>query len=268
MKASSENCFTLITGSSSGIGKALAEACARRGMNIALVALPGVELLETVDYLRSTYRVKVYHIGVDLTQPQACETVLQWIHHHELSVNMLINNAGIGCTGAFENFSSDFYQKQIQLNVIALTLLTRLLISELKKHPKAYVYNVGSLSGFFFVPFKDVYAATKSFVITFSESLRHELKDTGIHVSVLCPGGVISNPEAARRIKHHGWFAQASALTCEQVAEEAMIKLLQKKSVVIPGRFNRLLLFLDKIVPAFITNRIIQSEFKRCAMAL
>ena len=87
-------------------------------------------------------------------------------------------------------------------------------------------------------------------------------------MSVLCPGGVISNPEAARRLKHHGWFAQASALTCEEVAEEAIVKLLQKKSVVIPGHWNRFLMLLDKIVPSFISSKIIQSEFKKCAMAL
>ncbi len=268
MKLSTKDVFTLITGASSGIGKALAEACARRGMNLALVALPGAELSETADYLRYTYHVKVYHLGVDLTQAEACEEVLEWINQHHLPVNMLINNAGIGCTGAFETFSSEFYFKQIQLNVVALTLLTRLMFSELKKHPKAYIFNVGSLSGFFSVPFKDVYAATKAFVISFSESLRHELQDTGIHVSVLCPGGVNSNAETAKRLKHHGWFAQASALTCEQVAEEAIEKLLQKESVVIPGRWNRLLMMLDKIVPAFITNIIIRSEFKRCAMAI
>jgi short-subunit dehydrogenase len=95
-------------------------------------------------------------------------------------------------------------------------------------------------------------------MISFSESLRHELRDTRIHVNVLCIGGVISNPEKAKRFRHPGWFAPASALTCEQVAEEAIIKLLQKKSVVIPGRWNRFLIMIDKVVPAFITNKIIQ----------
>ncbi|MGB3073746.1 MAG: SDR family NAD(P)-dependent oxidoreductase [Chitinophagales bacterium] len=268
MKQIESSTFTLITGASSGIGKALAESCAQRGMNLALIALPGIELRETVEYMHYTYGVKVFHLGIDLTQPAACELVVEWIHRHQLQVNMLINNAGIGCTGGFEKFSSDFYQRQIQLNVVALTLLTRLMINDLRQNSQSYILNLGSMSGFFFVPFKDVYAATKSFVITFSESLRHELKHTGIHVSVLCPGGVISNAETALRLSHHGWLAKASALTCEEVANEAINKLLRKKSIVIPGALNRLMMVLEKIVPAFITNKIVAAEFKKCAMAL
>ena len=168
---------------------------ARRGWNLILVALPGKELIETEAYLIDKYDVKVHSYGADLTCIENCKDIYEWISLKNYKINKLINNAGLGSSGLFQDISADIYIKQIQLNVTALSLLTRLLVEDLIANRPSYILNVGSLAGFCFIPYKSLYTATKSFVNTFSLSLKEELVDEGICVSALCPGPVATNDE-------------------------------------------------------------------------
>ena len=244
----SDQYFTLITGASEGIGKALAEYCAQLGFNLVLIALPGDTLKSAEEYLKSKYKIEVYSLGIDLTSYDAGHRVINWLDKNNISVNMLINNAGCSSIGYFDEISCDNYLKQIQLNIISLTCLTRQLIKRLKSNQPAYILNVGSIAGFFMVPYKAVYGATKSFVISFSLSLREELASSGIKVSVVCPGGVTSNHHAIRRKTKHGWIGRMSYLNPEQVAEAAIKGLFRNKRIIIPGFINRLLFFLNQIL--------------------
>ena len=182
--------YTLITGASDGFGKALAIECARRKMNLVLVALPGPELANLAKFIRKNFRVDVKIFEKDLTCEPHCYDLLLEILHSNLHVNILINNAGIGNTQVFSETSPEFFKRQIKLNVIATTLLTSLFIPELKKYGPSYLLNIGSLSSFFYLPKKQVYGATKSFIYFFSKCLRHELEHENISVSVACPGGM------------------------------------------------------------------------------
>jgi hypothetical protein len=257
--------YSLITGASAGIGRAMAEACARRNMNLILVALPGKELNETADYLRCEYGVRVEVFACDLTQQDACRQLVRQINEKNLCINMLINNAGVGCSGAFDHYPASFYEHQILLNVMSLTILTRLLIENMKKLEEAYIMNVASMFGFFYPPFKDVYAATKSFVITFSRSLRQELKHSPIHVSVLCPGAVRTNKETCQRLDRHGWWAKKSAMMPGEVAEAAIKRMLRNKAIIIPGLINRIFLMLDRLLPSIIKEKVLDSELRTFA---
>ena len=194
------------------------------------------------------YKIKVYSLGIDLTSEDACLRIINWLDKNNISVNILINNAGFGDTGNFDEIPCDNYLKQIQLNIVTLTVLTRRLINRLKNNGPAYILNVGSIAGFFMVPYKTVYGATKSFVNSFSLSLREELAPLGINVSVLCPGGVSSNHQAIQRKTKHGWIGRMSFLTPEQVAKAAIIGLFQNKRVIIPGFINRMLFRLNHIL--------------------
>lgn len=261
-----KNYFALITGGSTGIGRSIAVSCARRGMNLILVALPEQCLDETAQYLRSSYHISVETYGCDLSEPESCTGLVNWIRKKNLQVNVLINDAGIGCTGAFEHFSESFYEKQIKLNVIAPTLLIRSLIGDMKKNGGGYIMNVGSLAGFFSIPFKDVYAATKSFVNNFSRALRSELKHSGIQVSVLCPGGVRTNKQVTAYLDHHSWIANQTTVSAEEVGEQAVAKMLAGKAVIMPGLLNRIMYRLNKLVPRSITEGIAKSEFRKVAL--
>src|SRR6266487_958335 len=185
--------YTIITGASDGFGKALAIECARRKMNLILVALPGAELYYLASFIERNFFIDVKVFEKDLTKEVDCHDLHSQVLKAGLKVNMLINNAGIGNTQVFTETLPELFKQQIKLNVLATTLLTSLFIPELKKHGPSHILNVGSLCSFFYLPKKQVYGATKSFIYFFSKSLRRELKQKNISVSVVCPGGMNTN---------------------------------------------------------------------------
>jgi short-subunit dehydrogenase len=255
--------YTLITGASEGLGKALAIECARRRMNLVLVALPGSELHSLAAFIRRNYFVGVLSIEKDLCRDESCRELFNEISSLDLNINMLINNAGIGGTGLFENGSIDLYEKQIRLNVLATTLLSRLFIDMLKRNHSAYILNVGSMASFFCLPKKQVYGATKSFIYFFSKTLRMELKQNNIHVSVLCPGGMNTNPAVTLLNKTGSYISRLSIMNPEEVAPLAIDGLLKGKPVIVPGRMNRAFLVLDKMLPEKIKDLLTGSTMKK-----
>lgn len=254
--------YTLITGSSNGIGKALALECANRGMNILLVALPGNELNELTILIRDKYKVKCEALGIDLSKHDSVKEVYEWVKTSVYNVNILINNVGLGSRGAFEKTSLEFYTTQIQLNITTTCALTRLFIDDLKNNAPSYILNTGSLGGFFAMPHKSVYAASKAFVYTFSLSLALELKDVGVNVSVLCPGGTDTNANVRASNADLKGLAKTSVLQPEQVAREAISQMLKGKVRIIPGGINKLSYYAGRIIPGFIKNHLVKQAFR------
>ena len=254
--------YTLITGASEGLGKALAIKCAEQNMNLILVSLPGIELYQLACYIRRRYNVKVCEFETDLSLESNCFSLWKIIKENNLPVNMLINNAGIGGTRDFSETDFNIWQKHIQLNITGMVYLTHLLLPELKKHPHSYILNVSSLAVFFYLPKKQVYGATKSFIYFFSKSLRRELKPDNVHVSVLCPGGIDSNP-LLYLVNHRSTnIARSSSMTPEQVAIIAINGLLKRKERIIPGKWNRFFICLDKILPSFIKENLVRKQVR------
>jgi short-subunit dehydrogenase len=242
--------YTLITGGSEGIGRALAEDCAKRGMNILLVALPAPQLEKTAQYIRDTYHVKTEYLGVDLTQANAPYEVHDWTQQKGYAVDVLINNAGFGYAGAFAEYASpEFFDKLMQLNMRALVLLNRLFIPELQKHPKAYLMNLGSMSSFQPVPYQAVYGASKAFIYNFTRALRTELAHSNISVTVMCPGGTNTNPINKARNEDLKGLAKRSILNPEDIAPKAINAMLKGKAQVVTGRINRIILAISKLIP-------------------
>ena len=254
--------YTLITGASSGIGKALAKECAARKMNLLLVALPDKDLENFQNEIQKNYKVYCYVLGLDLTEEHSFCKLYKWVKENGFSINILINNVGIGSKGNFENTETSFYEKQLQLNVRATTMLTRLFIDELKINAPSHILNLGSMGGFFTIPGKTVYSASKAYVYYFSRSLRLELKPHNILVSVLCPGGTDSNHKTIAINKELKGFAKWSILQPEDVAKEAIEKMLKGKPRIIPGFLNKLSYHISRITPEFIKTLIVSNAFK------
>ena len=250
--------YTLITGASEGFGKALALECASRNMNLVLVALQGPELNCLENFIKRNYEVDVVCIAKDLCQDDACYEVFCEVQNLDLQVNMLLNNAGLGSTVYFEEGSPQFYEKQIKLNVLATTVITRHFLSMLKRNSPSYIMNVGSMASFFCLPKKMVYAATKSFVYTFSRTLRQEVKKDAVSVSVLCPGGMSTNLSLTLMIKSSNYFTRLTAMSPEIAAPIALDGLLRKKEVIIPGRLNNCLLVLYKLLPGWVKTLLMR----------
>ncbi len=146
--------FTLITGASEGLGKSFAIECAKRKMNLALVALPGSGLDRLADFICRNFGAEVLIFEKDLTLNSSCQELFDELALKKVRLNILINNVGMGNTHLFTEGSADFYEKQIRLNVMATTLITYLFLAKHKKNTSSYILNVGSLASFFYLPKK------------------------------------------------------------------------------------------------------------------
>lgn len=260
-----KNPYTLITGAGAGLGKAFAFECAKQKMNIILVSLWGEKLKELCHHLAGEYHVKARYFETDLTKKKSILDLHQWITDNNLPVNMLINNAGTGGSMPFDRSDIDYIDRIIMLNIRALSLLSRLLISELKKHPKSYILNVSSMTAYSPIPYKTVYPASKAFVYSFSRSLREELKHSSINVCVMNPGPILTNADVLERIKRQGWLGKVNALTAQRVAKISLTAMLRGKLVIVPGIMSNINLLLIRIVPCrfrlLLMSRVLRREF-------
>jgi short-subunit dehydrogenase len=228
--------YTLITGSSSGIGKALALECARRNQNLLLVALPGTNLEKFSQKLNSELGIRSDFYYTDLTEKGATQEVYNWTRKNHYSVNILINNAGT--------------------SLVAVVSLTRLFITDMKELPEGYILNVGSVASYFPIPYKSVYSASKMFVLSFTRSLREEFKKTNIRISAVAPGPVITNRRTAISAIEKGKFAQMMHSRLNYVAQYTVDKMLQNRAVIKPGFLSKLVPLVEKILPTALKIRL------------
>ena len=253
--------YTLITGAAIGIGRALAIECARRNMNLALIDLPCSGLDKTIHHLRKNYRVDVQYMETDLTSPHSAEKIFNWTRSQNITVETLINNAGKGHLGSFTDYDHTFYEKMVRLNIESVVVLTRLFLPEMKKLDRAYILNLGSLAAFYPIPYKIVYAGSKSFIYAFSSALKQELKHSGVTVSVLCPGPIITNQEVIMRIRHGGFWAKRSSMQPSKMAVIAISQLLRGKTLIIPGVLNKCFRIASTLVPTKIKQNLLSRKF-------
>jgi uncharacterized protein len=251
--------YTMITGASEGFGKALALECASRKMNLILVALPGSGLGNLAGYIVKNFGVRVLFLEHDLSRKEACYKIFDEVTEEGLSINILINNAGMGGTHFFDERNTEFYHRQIELNVVAPTLLTHLFLETLEQNIPSYILNVSSLASFFYLPKKQVYGGTKSYLVYFSKSLGRELKRKNVFVSTVCPGGMNTTPMLILQNRCLKGISRWSVMDPEEVAKISIDKLLQKKEVIIPGSWNRLFMIMNRLLPKWLkeilTNR-------------
>jgi uncharacterized protein len=252
--------LTLITGASEGLGKFLAFEFASRNHPLVLVALPGSPLLPVADYIRNEYHVEVHCIFQDLSTTEGCCKLHQEVKALGLSIGYLINNAGLGNTTPFAERTVSFYTKLIGINVIAPTMLSRLFLPDLLSHGCAGILNVSSLTSYFHIPNNQVYCATKSFLRAFSKALDTEMLGTGLHVSVVCPGGMNTRIPIILATMQRKGVGRWSIMNPEQVAAITVQAFMAKKRVIIPGLWNQVFLAIDRILPAALKRRIIRNQ--------
>jgi short-subunit dehydrogenase len=176
---------------------------------------------------------------------------------------MIINNAGFGGGSRFESSSPEFLDRMIQLNIRAVTFLIRLMIPELKRHDKAWIMNISSMAAFIPMPFKTIYPASKAFVYSFSRALSEELKNTGISVSVVNPGPIMTNVDVIRRFKSYGILSRMCLISAEQVASQSIRSMLSGKKVIIPGMLNKINRFLIKLIPDSLSLYLVSNLSRR-----
>lgn len=178
----------LITGASSGIGKALAILHAKRGGDLIIIARREDKLKALQEQILKTYKTKVIVLVKDLTKEETVQEIYDYLEKEHITIDYLINNAGFGGHGQFHERAWEDDLAMIQLNIVALTALTRKFLPSLIKRNQARILNVSSTASLMPGPLQAVYFATKAYVTSFSNALTEELKDTGVTVTNLMPG--------------------------------------------------------------------------------
>ncbi|MFT3822831.1 MAG: SDR family oxidoreductase [Chitinophagaceae bacterium] len=249
--------YALVTGAAKGIGKGIARELARRKYNLLLVDLDNTSLINTKTFLESTFDIEVQALHLDLSTPDAPERLLSWSApwHHNLAI--VINNAGYGLNGSFEQLSLAEQLNLIDVNIKAQVILSHAYIPVLKKQTQAYLLNVGSTTAYQSIPYFNIYAASKAFVISFTRSLRYELLGSPVSVSVLIPGSTDTDfVNRARLNEKARKKAEKFDMQPDDVGQIAVRGLLNKKAEIIPGFTNKLHAFLPKFFPKILVEKI------------
>src|ERR1044071_9258508 len=217
---------TLITGASTGIGAAFARKLAARGRNVLLVARSEDKLIALCNELGRLTSIRAQYVALDLRAPDAGAQLLEETKKRELEIDMLINNAGFGSMGDFNKLDLERELEIIQLNVRALVDLTHRFLQPMRERKRGTIINVASTAGFQAVPYMATYAATKAFVLSFSEALWDENRQYGVHVMALCPGVTETNFFEASGMDHP---PMRVIQTPEEVVETALRALSHQR---------------------------------------
>jgi len=244
---------TLITGASSGIGEVFARKLAARGRNVLLVARSEEKLVTLCNELGRSNSIRAQYVALDLSKPESAAQLFAEATKRGLTVDMLINNAGFGSMGEYSKLDLARELNMIDLNIKSLVELTHRFLQPMIARKQGAIINVASTAAFQPVPFMATYAATKAFVLSFSEALWEENREYGISVIALCPGVTDTNFfEAARG---HKPPARASQ-TPEEVVDTALRGLAQRKSHIISGWSNFLMTQSERLVPRSLITRV------------
>jgi uncharacterized protein len=254
--------YTLITGACKGIGKALAYEFASRKMNVLLVSNDRDCLDAVCNDIRLKNGVESHCLSIDLMEEGATERVHEWVVKNNYSVNMLINNVGIGKGGTFTSMSLKDIQHMMLLNNKVMVEMTYHFLPDLQKHPEAYILSLSSLEARLPLPYKAIYTGTKNFVYAFSLAIAQELKFSKIKVSVLCPGPVLTNPEGLSRIQAHGRRSRLLMMYPDEVARIAVRAMLNGRQVIVPGKLNSIFFKLGSILPVRMKMNILERIFR------
>jgi short-subunit dehydrogenase len=242
------NKTALITGASNGIGYELASIHAEHGDDLIVVARTKCKLDVLKTTLEKRFGIKVLTIEKDLSVPGAAEEVYHEINSRNITVDFLVNNAGFGDISLFAESDWTRQERMINLNVMALTHLSRLILPDMISRKSGKILNVASTASFQPGPTMAVYFATKSYVLSFSEAINNELKEHGVTVTALCPGSTESGFHAAangegRHIK------ERKLPSAREVAEFGYKSMMKGKAVAIPGIMNSIMATSVRFIP-------------------
>lgn len=238
--------YTLITGASSGIGEEFARQYAAKGNSLILVARSGNKLEKLANELSAKHEIKVKVLTIDLSQIDAAEKVHTQCKQEGLKINVLINDAGVGLIGKFDDFELERIEDMLVLNVVTLTKLTYLFFPDLKES-RGVLINIASQVAFTANPYMSSYAATKAYVLSFTEGIRVEYEKEGVRIFPVCPGPTYTK------------FFEKTATSPDDikfkfrppkdVVEETLAGIDNNKDVVLVGWENKIMTTLMRLIP-------------------
>ena len=258
--------IAVVTGASSGLGEEFARQLAARGYDLVLVARRSDRLEKLGQLITSTHGVECAPIQVDLALPEERERLFERLKTDWSRIEILVNNAGFGTHGFFHETDLERELEMIEVNCAAPVHLTKRFLPWFMERGKGYVLNVASLSAYMPGPVMAMYFASKAFLLSFSEALWEECRNTGIVVTALCPGPVKTEFQGTAGLSKNARSSGTAALPADRVVREALEGLLGGERAVIPGYQQKIAAFMSRIVPkgaALKSVRKIQEERRR-----
>ncbi|MBW4626276.1 MAG: SDR family NAD(P)-dependent oxidoreductase [Brasilonema octagenarum HA4186-MV1] len=249
----------LITGAASGIGYELAHLFARDSYNLVLVDKNGQKLSEIAEEFPKKFGIYVIKIVKDLSISTAPEEIFTDLQQASIKVDVLVNNAGFGTYGLFNETNLTAEMEMLQVNLVSLTHLTKLFLKDMVNQGNGKILNVASTAAFQPGPLMAVYSATKTYILFFSEALANELKDTGVTVTVLCPGPTESDFHKITGMADSELLKNKKMMSAESVAKIGYAGLFASTAVVIPGVKNKILAELVRFTPRKLVAEVVRS---------
>jgi len=252
----------LITGASGGIGYELALLCARDGFDCILVARSRDKLDELAARLESEFRVKTLVVARDLAKPTAVDEIYEEVSAASMSVDVLVNNAGFPVFGLFTQTDLRVELEMLQVNVVALTALTKLFLHSMVERRAGRILNLASTAAFEPGPLMAVYYASKAYVLSFSEALANELHGTGVTVTALAPGPTRTGFQK-RGVMEDSRLVQGQIADARSVAAAGYRGMMSGKTIVIPGFTNKLIPWVVRVSPRGVVTRVVRRMQER-----
>jgi uncharacterized protein len=249
----------LITGASGGIGEELAHLLAAARIDVVLLARSADALAALAVDLVRAHGVQAHVIAQDLALPSAPEAIVQDLATRGLSIDILINNAGFGTYGLFAGTSADEEARLIQVNITALTMLTKLLLPSMLQRRHGRIMNVASTAAFLPGPLMAVYYASKAYVLSFSEALSNETTGTGVTVTCLCPGPTTTGFQERARMPDTRLLSTLAVASAADAARAGFDGMMAGQAIVVPGVVNRIGVQAIRLTPRAIVRRLIRS---------
>lgn len=247
----------LITGASSGIGLELAHLFARDGYRLVLLARNRSTLRQIGDDLQERYSITVRIAPKDLAHPATPTELYQELKEAGVLVDVLVNNAGFGLSGAFLSTDWATEAEMLQVNIVAATHLTKLFLPQIRAR-EGKVLNVASTAAFQPGPFMSVYYASKAYLLSFSQALSEELEGSGVTVTCLCPGPVATNFQKRAYLQGTAMTNSPLTVDVQTVARMGYEGMKRGKRLVIPGWKNRLGVELLRISPRSTVTKVVR----------
>ncbi|MEO0759744.1 MAG: SDR family oxidoreductase [Cyanobacteria bacterium J06648_16] len=239
----------LVTGASSGIGYELSKVFAQNQHDVILVARSTDKLNQIQTELSERYGVKASALTHDLSNNKAPQILFDQLKEQNRTVDVLVNNAGFGDNGAFADSDWGKQNNMLQLNIVALTHLTRLFLPGMIERGMGQVLNVASTAAFQPGPYMAVYYASKAYVLSFTQAIANELKDTGVSAIALCPGPTQSNFQDRANLNEFDFFTSDKLPTAAEVAQFGYEALQRNNTVAVHGTLNKALAFSNRLFP-------------------
>jgi len=252
----------LITGASSGIGHELALLFARDGFDCVITARRVDRLEALAEQVRREHRVRVSVIAADLADPGSPERIFAAIQAAGMEIDVLVNNAGFPTYGHFSELDSRAELDELQVNVVALTHLTKLFLPGMVERRDGRILNLASTAAFEPGPLMAVYYASKAYVLSFSQALGNELAGTGVSITALCPGITRTGFQEAGAMGDSR-LVQGRMADAASVALVGYRGVMARKSVVIPGFANKLVPLAVRLAPRSVVTRMVRRAQER-----